>query len=97
MAAPPPSQVILNIVKAKASRRGPSAAGRAVGARIRQLRTRKGWSLEELAGRAQIHVTYLSSLERGHRNPTLNVLFDVARAFAVPVAELVKQLPVAQK
>jgi transcriptional regulator with XRE-family HTH domain len=37
-----------------------------------------------------MHVTYLSSIERGHRNPTLNVMAALARAFSVSLAVLVE-------
>ena len=41
-----------------------------------------------LAERAGMHVTYLSSIERGHRNPTLNVLASLARGLAVSLSDL---------
>lgn len=63
---------------------------RRFGERVRDLRKRKNWSLEELAERAKMHVTYLSSIERGYRNPTLNVLAAVASALDVSLSSLVK-------
>lgn len=71
------------------ARRKPSGASRALGNRVRALRTEKDWSLEELAHRAGMHVTYLSSVERGHRNPTLNMLVALAQALCVSLSELV--------
>jgi transcriptional regulator with XRE-family HTH domain len=38
------------------------------GAAVRQLRSARGWSQEELADRAGIHRTYLGDVERGRRN-----------------------------
>ncbi|MGA2661937.1 MAG: helix-turn-helix transcriptional regulator [Verrucomicrobiota bacterium] len=73
----------------KIARRSPSGASRALGSRVRALRAERGWSLEELAHRAGVHVTYLSSVERGHRNPTLNILAALARALSVSLSELV--------
>lgn len=35
-----------------------------VGARVRELRKAKGWSLEALAERADKHYTYISGLKR---------------------------------
>jgi transcriptional regulator with XRE-family HTH domain len=35
-----------------------------------------------------MHVTYLSSIERGHRNPTLNVIGSLASALGVSLSEL---------
>jgi len=47
----------------------------ALGRRVRALRHARGWSQEELAHRASLHVTYVSSVERGERNVSLiNIL-----------------------
>ena len=58
-----------------------------VGARVRELRKARGWTLEELAERADKHYTYIGGLERGDRNVTLEVLFAVAGALRVPLKE----------
>jgi transcriptional regulator with XRE-family HTH domain len=76
--------------KPKTNRRVSSELSQRLGERVRALRKRKDWSLEELAERAKMHVTYLSSVERGYRNPTLNVLAAVAAALEVPLSSLVK-------
>lgn len=52
------------------------------------LRTKHGYSQEVLADKAGIHVTYLSGLERGRRNPTVSVLATVADALGVSLATL---------
>ncbi|WP_370511421.1 helix-turn-helix domain-containing protein [Paenibacillus amylolyticus] len=39
-----------------------------VGNRIRALRKQRGWTQEQLAEKANLHYSYLSSLERGGRN-----------------------------
>jgi transcriptional regulator with XRE-family HTH domain len=62
--------------------------GQKLGKRIRFLRQQKKWTLEMLAERAGMHVTYLSSIERGHRNPTLNVLASLARGLTMPLSDL---------
>ena len=47
----------------------------AFGRRVRAFRHARGWSQEELAHRASLHVTYVSSVERGERNISLvNIL-----------------------
>ncbi len=76
--------------KPSRSRRGPNELSKRLGGRVRALRKRKGWSLEELAERAGMHVTYLSSVERGYRNPTLNVLAALASALDVTLSSLLK-------
>jgi len=70
------------------NRRGATNLGQRFGKRVRSIRQRKAWSLEELAERAGMHVTYLSSIERGHRNPTLNVIGSLASALGVSLSEL---------
>jgi transcriptional regulator with XRE-family HTH domain len=60
----------------------------AFGARVRELRLAKGLSQEELAERAGLHRTYLSSLERGQRNVGLDNILDLAAALEVPPARL---------
>jgi len=45
-------------------------------------------SQEELADRADIHVTYLSAVECGKRNPSMLIFFSIAQALDVPAADL---------
>ena len=58
------------------------------GKHLRSLRTKAGLSQEELADRAGIHVTYLSGVERGLRNPSIRNVRRLARAMGVPTREL---------
>lgn len=69
-------------------RRTPSIECRRLGERVRTLRKERDWSLETLAEKAGLHVTYLSGIENGRRNPTLNVLSDLARAFDISLSDL---------
>jgi transcriptional regulator with XRE-family HTH domain len=78
--------------KPRPSRRESSELSQRFGERVRLLRKEKGWSLEELAERAGMHVTYLSSVERGHRNPTLNVVATISSALGVSLSTLLKGL-----
>jgi transcriptional regulator with XRE-family HTH domain len=70
------------------NRRRVTKLGEKLGKRFRSIRQRKGWSLEILAERAGMHVTYLSSVERGYRNPTLNVIGALADALGISLSEL---------
>lgn len=63
-----------------------------VGALIRAHRQARGWSQEGLAGRAGLHRTYVSSLERGLRNPTVTVLARIAAAMELTVSALLAGL-----
>ncbi|MBN9106054.1 MAG: helix-turn-helix transcriptional regulator [Propionibacteriaceae bacterium] len=58
------------------------------GARVRALRTDRGWSQEEFAHRANLDRTYVSGVERGVRNPTLDVITRFAATLEVEVADL---------
>ncbi len=59
-----------------------------LGCRVRELRTARGWTQEDLAARARKHPTYIGGIERGERNPTLTVLADLARALGVSLPAL---------
>ncbi|WP_349814796.1 helix-turn-helix transcriptional regulator [Curtobacterium sp. MCJR17_043] len=61
----------------------------AVGPRLRALRTRRGTTLAALAERTGISVSTLSRLESGQRKPTLELLLPLARAYQVPLDDLV--------
>lgn len=60
----------------------------AFGRHVREIRLRGGETQEEVAHRAGIHVTYLSGIERGVRNPSLTSICALAWGLGVPVSEL---------
>lgn len=57
---------------------------------LKELRTSAGLSQEELADRAGLHRTYVSSIEREQRNVTLENIFALAEALGVPASDLVR-------
>ena len=57
---------------------------------LRTLRTTAGLSQEELADRAGLHRTYISSIERAQRNVTVENLFALAKALNITPAALVR-------
>ena len=61
----------------------------AVGPRLRALRRRRGATLAEISEVTGISVSTLSRLESGGRKPTLELLLALARAYGVPLDELV--------
>lgn len=61
---------------------------KAFGGSVKAWRKRLGISQEELAERAELHRTYVSDVERGARNLSLESITRMARALRVPVAEL---------
>ncbi len=54
-----------------------------VGKRIKELRKELNISQEELAFRANVHRTYIASLEVGKRNVTITVLEKIVNALNV--------------
>lgn len=58
------------------------------GRHIRRMRALQGSTQEELAHRAGVHVTYLSGIERGLRNPSLKYIRGIAEALGASTAEL---------
>ena len=65
------------------------------GHNVRRIRTEAGLSQEELAYRAKLHRTYISSIERGQRNVSVENIFAIADALKVPPGDLLK--PIAPK
>jgi transcriptional regulator with XRE-family HTH domain len=55
---------------------------------IRRLRAELGISQEELAFRARVHRTYMSSIERGHRNVAIDNIEKIAAALEVKPHQL---------
>lgn len=62
----------------------------AFGARVRELRTGRGRSQEDFAHRANLDRTYVSGIERGTRNPTLDIIHRLAQTLDVPAADLLR-------
>jgi len=59
-----------------------------VGKRIRQFRQEMGFTIEELAFKAQLHPNYLGDIERGDRNPSLKNLNKIADGLEQPLAAI---------
>jgi len=59
-----------------------------LGRRIKELRRARGLSQEQLAERMGINAKYLSSIERGRENPTLDLLLKLAKSLRVETAGL---------
>lgn len=59
-----------------------------IGARIKDIRTKKGITQEQLSERMEINPKYLSSIERGKENPTLNTLIKLSKSLEVDLGEI---------
>ena len=61
------------------------------GAVLRKLRVEKGLSQEALASRLDmVSNGYISRLESGQKNPTLEMVFKLAEALGIKAWELIK-------
>ena len=60
------------------------------GIRIRELRQAKGISQEALADKAGLDRTYISSIERGKRNVSLENIERLAKALKISVRDFFK-------
>lgn len=58
------------------------------GKKIAELRKRIGISQEELAFRCDVHRTYVGSIERGEKSPTLRTIEKFAKGLGVDIIEL---------
>ncbi|MCR5332859.1 MAG: helix-turn-helix domain-containing protein [Bacilli bacterium] len=61
-----------------------------LGKRIEYLRKSKGWSQLELALESEVNKNYLCDLEKGRRNPSLEILERIADALNISLEELFK-------
>jgi transcriptional regulator with XRE-family HTH domain len=68
------------------------AIGGVLCARVRELRKKKRWTLQELSAACGVSRSMLSEIERGRANPTLVVAHRIAQAYGISLGELV-QLP----
>ena len=63
---------------------------RLVGRNLERIRRGKGVTQEELAAASGFTQQYLSGLERGHRNPTIVTVYEIAKALEVSHLDLLK-------
>lgn len=59
------------------------------GEHLRQLRTTKKLSQEELANDANVPISQIGRIERGEGNPTLSTLFSLSQALKIDLKELI--------
>ena len=65
--------------------------------RVRSLRKKRGWTLEQLSVACGVSRSMLSQIERGQANPTLGVAYRIAQAFGLPLGEMVEAPSAASK
>jgi transcriptional regulator with XRE-family HTH domain len=58
------------------------------GERVRELREKRGMTQEKLAQAADLTTSFVSTVERGQKAPSLNTILKLARALKVEAGEL---------
>lgn len=64
----------------------------ALGKKIRALRRARGWTQEQLAEYAELHVSYIVLLEKGANRATIETLEKLSKAFGISISDLVQSL-----
>ena len=59
-----------------------------LGARVRELRAERGWSLDETAARTGLSRSSLFKIEKAQMSPTFDALLRLAKGFAIEVPQL---------
>jgi transcriptional regulator with XRE-family HTH domain len=59
-----------------------------LGKRIRELRSKNGFSQEGFADHCGLHRTYMGGIERGEHNLTIETLMTVSKGLAITMSEL---------
>jgi transcriptional regulator with XRE-family HTH domain len=83
--------IVTQLVKCPVMRQNRTDALRQFGQALAVFRQEVGLTQEQLAHRAELHRTYIGSLERGERNPTVTTLLKLADALACPPSELLRR------
>lgn len=65
------------------------------GEKIRALREQRGYTLQELARRTSLSLSYLSEIERGSKKPSLKTMEKIASALNVPKTQLFEEVSAA--
>jgi transcriptional regulator with XRE-family HTH domain len=58
------------------------------GQRVRELRSKQGFSQEAFADRCDLDRTYISGIERGIRNVSLRNIEVIAKTLGITISEL---------
>lgn len=63
-----------------------------LGRRVREARKQQGKTIEALAAACSLSTNYVSELERGSRNPSVETVCRIAYALGTEASELLKGL-----
>lgn len=65
-----------------------------IGVRIKDIRNKRRITQEQLSESVGINTKYLSSIERGKENPTLNILLKLAQSLDVNLDEIFSDIQI---
>lgn len=65
---------------------------KAFGRHVAELRRKQNLSQEDFAFKCSLHRTYIGTIERGEKSPTLNTIEKIAKGLGVTIVELFNQL-----
>ena len=71
--------------------KGSHQTRRQLAQKLKMLRFTHGWSQEALAEASGLHRTYISNIECGHCNPSLDNLERLALAFGISPSDLLRE------
>lgn len=60
----------------------------AFGKRVAELRKNAGYSQEQFAFKCNVDRTYIGTIERGEKSPTLNTIYKIAKALGITIKDL---------
>lgn len=69
----------------------------ALGARLRRFRKARGRTLAEVAAETGLSVSFLSDIERGRTNPSLDTLGKLARVYELNMSQLLQEEAASQE
>jgi transcriptional regulator with XRE-family HTH domain len=72
--------------------RTPPTGEQLFGVVLREIRTSRGISQEELAFGSGYHPTYIGQLERGKKSPSLRTIMRLASVLEVTGSDILKQI-----
>lgn len=65
--------------------------------RVRELRSLRNLTLKQLSEKTGLSVSYLSDVERGNTNPSLNTIEVIAQALEISVQQLITGVELAEE
>ena len=82
----PPQPTVIRTSAGPESGHGPTPID--LGARVRELRAERGWSLDETAARTGLSRSSLFKIEKAQMSPTFDALLRLAKGFGIEVPQL---------